>query len=32
MAVKTGFSDELYLSKLFKKWYGVTPTECASSD
>jgi len=29
IANKLGFSDELYFSKLFKKWHGMSPTQCA---
>lgn len=31
VAATLGFEDELYFSRLFKKWYGVSPSQCAAS-
>lgn len=31
VAAMFGFEDELYFSRLFKKWYGVSPSQCAAS-
>ncbi len=28
IAARLGFEDELYFSKLFKKWYGIAPSRC----